>query len=260
MKPQRSKKPKLLHIGRLFPNMITLLGLCAALSAIRFALAEKWEIAVGLVIIAAFMDGIDGRVARMLRSTSPFGAQLDSLCDIVNFGVVPPILIFLWQTYTIKRFGWACVLFFAICCVLRLARFNTQLDSSGHSTRGERFFQGVPAPAGAILCLCPLMIHFWNVENTQIPQITHWITSPLMLCFYMVFIGVLMISNLPTISIKKLAFSPKLTRFILLFMGVLFITLISEPWLAIPLVGLGYLLSLPVSYYLANRTEKKSRS
>jgi CDP-diacylglycerol--serine O-phosphatidyltransferase len=254
---RRSRKPKLLHIGRLFPNMLTLLGLCAALTAVRFALAEKWDIAVGLVIIAAFMDGIDGRVARMLHSTSPFGAQLDSLCDTINFGVVPPILIFLWQTYEIKRFGWACVLFFAICCVLRLARFNTQLDNSGHSTRGERFFQGVPAPAGAILCLCPLMIHFWGTENIQL---LNWIDSPIFLCLYMVFIGSLMISNIPTFSIKKLAFSPKQTRFVLLFVGVLFIILISEPWLAIPLVGLGYLLSLPASIYLAKRQEKKSRS
>ena len=260
MKPQRAKKPKLLHIGRLFPNMLTLLGLCAGLSAIRFALAERWEIAVGLVILAAFMDGIDGRVARMLHSTSPFGAQLDSLCDIVNFGVVPPILIFLWQTYEVKRFGWACVLFFAICCVLRLARFNSQLDSGGHNTRGERFFQGVPAPAGAILCLCPLMLHFWNLDTVQVPQITSWVSSPVVLCFYMVFIGGLMISNISTFSIKKLAFSPKQTRFILLFVGVLFIILISEPWLAIPLVGLGYILSLPVSIYQAKRQDKKSRS
>ena len=260
MKPPRSKKPKLLHIGRLFPNMITLLGLCAGLSAVRYALAEKWEIAVGLVLVGAFMDGIDGRVARMLRSTSTFGAQLDSLCDIVNFGVVPPIVIFIWQTHEIKRFGWACVLFFAICCVLRLARFNTQLDSGGHNTRGERFFQGVPAPAAAILCLCPLMIHFWSSDNIQSTAISDWISSPSILCFYMVAIGLLMISNIPSFSIKKLAFSPKLTRFILLGFGVLFIILLAEPWLAIPVVAYGYVLSLPYSAYLAKRQEKKSRS
>lgn len=123
MRKLRAPSPKLLHISRLFPNMITLLSLCSGLSAIRFALVEQWEIAVALVILAGLLDGIDGRMARMLRSTSQFGAQLDSLCDIVNFGVVPPLLIFLWQTHEVKRFGWAAVLFFAICCVLRLARF-----------------------------------------------------------------------------------------------------------------------------------------
>lgn len=239
--------------------MITLMSLCSGLSAIRFALVDKWEISVALVILAGFLDGIDGRVARMLRSTSPFGAQLDSLCDIVNFGVVPPLLIFLWQTHEIKRFGWAAVLFFAICCVLRLARFNTQLDVSGHNTRGDRFFQGVPAPAAAILCLCPFMIHFWNSDNTRFPELTQFVTSPAVLCGYLFFLGLLMISNLPTFSAKKLVFSPKLARFILLAVGMLFIVFISEPWAAIPLIAYGYLLTIPVSVWLAKKQEKKSR-
>lgn len=256
---RRTRKPKLLHIGRLFPNMLTLLGLCAGLSAIRFGLAEKWEIAIALVLVAAFMDGIDGHVARLLRSTSTFGAQLDSLCDIVNFGIVPPLLLFLWQTNVIKGFGWAAVLFFAICCVLRLARFNTQIDDDGHNTRSERFFQGIPAPAAAILCLAPFMLHFWNQDNSRFTEMTNWLTSPRMLCFYLIFLGLLMISNIPTFSVKKLTFSPRMTRFILLCMGVLFIILISEPWLAIPIVAYGYLLTIPISAVLAYKQEKKSR-
>ncbi len=255
----RTRNPKLLHIGRLFPNMITLLSLCSGLSAIRFALIEKWEIAVALVILAGLLDGIDGRVARMLRSTSPFGAQLDSLCDIVNFGVVPPLLLFLWQTNEIKRFGWAAVLFFAICCVLRLARFNTQLDVSGHNTRGDRFFQGIPAPAAAILSLCPFMIFFWNSDNTRFSEIANFVTSPTALCAYQFFLGLLMISNIPTFSAKKLVFTPKLARFILLAVGVLFIVFISEPWLAIPLLAYGYLLSIPISIWLSRKPTKKSR-
>lgn len=257
MPAPRTKKPKLLHIGRLFPNMITLLGLCAALSAVRYALAEKWEIAVGLVLVGAFMDGIDGRVAKMLRSTSQFGAQLDSLCDVVNFGVVPPLMLFLWQTHEVKRFGWACVLFFAVCCVLRLARFNTQIDSGG-GKYGERFFQGVPAPAAAILCLSPLMISLWNEEGPQSAGLVELASSSVFLCIYTVFVGSLMISNIPSFSIKKLAFSPKLTKVILLGFGVLFIVLLSDPWLAIPLISLGYLLSLPYSRHLARKHGGKS--
>lgn len=254
------KRPKLLHIGRFFPNMLTLLGLCAALTAVRFALAEKWEIAVLFVLLAATMDGIDGWVARMLRSTSPFGAQLDSLCDTVNFGVAPALILFLWQVQSVERFGWACTLFFVICCALRLARFNTQLDAKGHNAKSDRFFEGVPAPAAAILALSPLMLYLWAQENEAPYELLMVLSNPLALCFYLLALGGLMVSTLPTFSLKKLVVKPRLGRLVLLGVGILFILLFSEPWMVIPVLSAGYLLSIPVSAALAKKQEQKARS
>lgn len=263
MRRHKRPRPHLLHISRLFPNMLTLLGLCAGLSAIRFALAERWELAVGMVLVAAFMDGIDGRLARLLKSTSAFGAQLDSLCDAINFGVVPALLLFLWKTHVVKGLGWAAVLLFSVCCVLRLARFNTQLDDSGHNKISDRFFQGVPAPAGAILSLVPLMLYFWNRDTAQSREFAEILTTPEIICVYQFILAFLLISRIPTFSGKKLAFNPRSASLILFGVAVIFILFLSEPWLVIPVIAGIYLAGIPVSlafYYRQERFGKSGRS
>lgn len=260
MARHRSRKPRLIHIGRLFPNMITLLSLCAGLSAVRFALVERWELAVGLVLVAAFLDGMDGRIARLLKSTSAFGAQLDSLCDSINFGVVPALLLFLWKTSSVKAVGWAVALIFVVCAVLRLARFNTQLDDSGHNTVSDRFFQGIPAPAGAILSLIPLMLYFWNQSTAQSRAFAEFLTAPHVICVYQLALAFLMISRIPTFSAKKMAFSPHFGSFILFGAALIFILFMTEPWLVVPVLGGAYLLSIPASlawYYRQARTRPR---
>lgn len=252
-------RPRHIHIGRLIPNMLTLLSLCAGLSALRFGLAGQWEFAVGLVLAAAFLDGMDGRIARLLKSTSTFGAQLDSLCDAINFGIVPALLLFLWKTQNVKALGWAAVLIFVVCAVLRLARFNTQLDDSGHNRANERFFQGIPAPAAAILSLIPPMLYFWNQSTTQSREFAAMLTTPEIICLYQCLLGFLMISRIPTFSLKRLTFRLRSASLILFSAVVLFILLMSEPWLVVPVLGAVYLASIPLSYALYLRTARPGR-
>lgn len=259
MPRNRSRRPRHIHIGRLIPNMLTLLSLCAGLSALRFALAGQWEIAVGLVLVAAFLDGTDGRIARLLKSTSTFGAQLDSLCDAINFGVVPALLLFLWKTQSVKALGWAAALIFVVCAVLRLARFNIQLDESGHNRVTERFFQGIPAPAAAILSLIPLMLYFWNQSTTQSREFAAVLTTPEIICLYQCLLGFLMISRIPTFSVKRMAFRLRFASLILFGAVVLFILLMTEPWLVVPVLGGAYLASIPLSYALYLRLTRPKR-
>ena len=140
--------------------MVTIAGLCCGLSAMRFAIDGRFETAVTLLVASAVIDGMDGRIARLLNSTSTFGAHLDSLSDFVCFGVSPAIVLYMWKLYTLRGIGWAMVLFFAVCCVLRLARFNTNLDDELVEPWQKKFFTGVPAPAGAMLALMPLVASF----------------------------------------------------------------------------------------------------
>jgi len=156
-------------ISRLFPNMITIAGLCCGLSAIRFGMAGRWEMAVGFILAAALIDGMDGRVARMLGATSLFGAQLDSLSDFMCFGVSPVLVLYMWQLHDIKGIGWAVVLFFAVCMALRLARFNTGLYDDSKEPWEKQFFTGIPAPAGGILSLLPLVISLQFDNGFMLP-------------------------------------------------------------------------------------------
>jgi CDP-diacylglycerol--serine O-phosphatidyltransferase len=147
-------------INRLIPNMLTVLALCAGLTSIRFGLQERWELAVAAIVIAGILDGLDGRIARMLDGASKFGAELDSLSDFISFGVAPALLLYYWTMYAAGGFGWAVSLLFAVCCALRLARFNTKLDNADLPAWTSRFFSGVPAPAAAGLSLLPMVASF----------------------------------------------------------------------------------------------------
>ncbi len=231
---------------KLIPNIITIIGLCAGLSAIRFALAAKWELAVTCTIIAAIIDAIDGKIARLLNSTSIFGAELDSLCDALNFGIAPVLVTYFWtlDDYSIKVVSWGIVLLFSVCAVLRLARFNTMAISASEDKILSGFFIGIPAPAGAILALMPLIYEFDLREYTDFSFQPH----PLIIAVYQCAIAVLMASKLPTFSIKNISVDPKNLWLWLIFAGIIIISAFLYTWIVLPLVAILYICSLPFSY------------
>lgn len=236
-------------VRMLVPNIFTLLGLCAGLTAIRMAIEGRYELAILAIVLAAVFDGIDGRVARLLKATSRFGAELDSLADFVNFGVAPAVIIFTWALQDMKNIGWIGVMIFALCAALRLARFNVSLDVEQPAWKGN-YFVGVPVPAGAIVLLLPLYL-----EKVGVPPISF--LKPAIL-FYTLFIAFLMVSNIPTFSGKRagrrISRQYVLPLFVLAVSGVAF--LVTYPFLTLVTIAMGYLLFLPVGFISYRKMEK----
>lgn len=224
---------------RLVPNLITIAGLCCGLSAIRFALLERWEVCIGFILAAALIDGLDGRAARLLRVTSTFGAQLDSLSDFVCFGVAPVLVLYMWGLDDIKRIGWAVVLFYAVCCALRLARFNTAIVDKTEQTWQKQFFVGIPSPAGGILALLPLMV---SVEMNDYTAISPWFVAG-----HVVFVAVMMVSRVPTFAAKHIHISPDYVIPVMVWCAFVVVAVIIEPWKALVVLGILYLCSIPFS-------------
>ncbi len=226
----------------IFPNLLTLLAICSGLTSIRFAIEGRIELAVGAVIFAGFLDGIDGRVARFLKSTSRFGAEMDSLADFVNFGVAPALLLYFTLLSEAKSLGWIAVLIYASCACLRLARFNVALDDPNQPEWHNRFFVGVPAPAGALIVLLPVYLLLLGAEKQP------YLALPVIV--YTLVCGFLMVSNLPTFSGKNI--SQKLRRDLVLpfMICVVFLAaaVISYPWELLSMIAVLYLCSLPFSY------------
>jgi len=239
MKPDTSKRRRLLKreqpISRLFPNMVTIAGLCCGLSAIRFAMIPRWDMAVAFIIAAALIDGMDGRLARMLGATSLFGAQLDSLSDFVCFGVSPVLVLYMWQLNAIKGYGWAMVLFFSVCTALRLARFNTGLFDDQKQPWEKQFFTGVPSPAGGILCLLPLVLGL-QYPNFHIP--------PVLIAAHVLLVGTLMASRIPTFAGKHIRIKHEFITPLILACTVLLVLFFIEPWLFLSGISIVYLLSI----------------
>lgn len=233
-----------LSVNRMVPNILTVLALCAGMTAIRFAMGSNFMAAVYAIMIAAVLDGLDGRVARLLRATSHFGAELDSLSDFVSFGVAPAAVIYLWTMQQLHGAGWAIVLFFAVCCALRLARFNTQLGVEVPAYKSQ-YFTGVPAPAGAMLAILPMFVAFeWGDWIVRSPYfIGVWVTG----------IALLMVSTIPTVSVKKFRIAPHQVVPTLLGIGVLAGFLTTVPWPTLTVVGLAYLGSIPWTMRSARR-------
>jgi len=235
----------------LMPNLVTILGLCAGLTSIRFAVQERFEIAAALIVFAAVIDGLDGLLARRLNAASPFGAELDSLADFVNFGVAPGVLVYLLALQPAAALGWVFVLVYAICCCLRLARFNISRDEPlPPGTRAQ--FVGVPAPAGAGLALLPVFLTLEGVLDAR--------AMPLVWALYLGAVGALMISRLPTPSIKTLRISRESVGFVLIGAAVVVGLMFTRFWLLMILVAAAYCLTLCRSIWLAwqthrNRTE-----
>lgn len=236
-------------ISRLFPNMITILGMCCGLSAIRFAMIGRFEIAVGFIIAAAIIDGMDGRVARMLGATSNFGAQLDSLSDFLCFGVSPALVLYMWQLKDVKGIGWAVVLFFSVCTALRLARFNTGLFDETVQDWEKQFFTGIPSPAGGILCLLPIIISLQTEQEFILPAAVTLI--------HVVIVGALMASRIPTFSGKKIHIKHELIPQFMIIFSLLLVIFVIEPWLFITTLGFVYLCSI---FFSVSRYKKLKKS
>ena len=240
----------------LAPNMMTLLNLCLGLSAVRFAFSENWKIAAAACVAAAACDGIDGRLARLMRVTSNFGGQLDSLADAIAFGVAPALVVYLWSAQQLGDLGWVAALIFASCCVLRLARFNatSEEDLSAEATpspaRQHRFFVGLPAPAGAGLVVLPMILSFFS--NMSL------LHNPFLTTINLIFVGLLMISRIPTYSLKSLSFPRRRRKLALLLMLVMSACLLSAPWKTLSALGVLYVLSIPFAWTAQQRLQKRS--
>ena len=253
MKPLRRRRSSPRFSGqsfnKLIPNLITVLAVCFGLSGLRFALAGKWEFAVGMIVLAAVFDALDGRMARLLRAQSKFGAELDSLSDFVSFGVAPGIIVYLWALQSLGNFGWMAGLFYATCCMLRLARFNTKLDDDKPAF-AYNYFTGVPAPAGAGLALLPMMLAFQTgLDLTGFP--------PLM-ALWLVLVGLLMVSQLPTFSFKRMKVPQRMVLPILIGAGLIITGVVSAPWFMLALLIIAYLGSIPLSVFAYRRLLKEA--
>jgi len=239
-------------VNRLIPNVLTIAALCSGLTAIRFALHEQFPLAVIAIIVAAIFDALDGRVARRLGVTSRFGAELDSLSDFLCFGVAPALVLYLASLKDGGALGWVATLMFPICSALRLARFNTGLlaDTPPPAWTGS-YFTGVPAPAGALLALIPLMVSFEEVA---------WPRHALVVGATLVAVGGLMVSRLPTFSFKKGRVPRHLVLPSLLGAALVMGVIVSAPWIGLSLLGLVYLSLIPFSWFAYQRQAARERA
>jgi CDP-diacylglycerol--serine O-phosphatidyltransferase len=247
MLKDRRQRLKGLSINRMLPNMLTVLALCAGMSSIRFGLLEQWDRAVLAILVAAVLDALDGRIARLLGQTSRFGMELDSLSDFLSFGAAPGIIVYLWSTQQIGGLGWAAGLFVAVCCALRLARFNVMSDTPGPSYAAG-FFTGVPAPAGGGLAILPLIASLEFGRDL--------LGNPYFNAVWVVVVGLLMVSRIPTFSMKKAKIPHGWVLPILLVIGLLTAALISAPWLTLTCLGVVYVAVIPVSVVSYRRVER----
>lgn len=234
----------------LVPNIITLLALCAGLTAIRLTIEGRIELAIGAIVFAAVLDGIDGRVARLIKGQSRFGAELDSLADFVNFGVTPALIVYFWKLHELSNVGWIAVMVFAISMGLRLARFNAAIDDPNKPAYAENFFTGVPAPAGAICVLLPIYLSL--LGTPAIPAIV--------IAIYTLVIAFLMVSRLPVFSGKKLGSRvPREMVLPVIVVVILFIALlISYPWHVLSAGTVLFLVSLPVGWHSYREHERRA--
>jgi CDP-diacylglycerol---serine O-phosphatidyltransferase len=247
-RPERPGRPGLrrrfrpIPVRTLVPNLITLLALCAGLTAIRFAVEGKLDIALGAIVFAAVLDGVDGRIARLLKGTSRFGAELDSLADFVNFGVAPGLILYFWDLHELKSAGWIAAMVFAICAGLRLARFNVMIDDPNRPVWAGNFFTGMPAPAGAITVLLPIYISFLGLPKLAVVTPVTFV--------YTLIIAFLMVSKLPVYSGKKMGtrVPPDMVLPVFVVVVLFFALLLSYPWEVLTLGTLAYLASLPFGW------------
>jgi len=232
----------------ILPNLLTLIGVCLGISSIKFALDQNYSLAVIFLIFAAILDTLDGRIARLIKGTSEFGKELDSLTDFVSFGIAPAFILYFWELKNYGKIGWAITLIFSVCCVLRLARFNlTKITEDSEWKRN--YFEGVPSPAGAILILLPLIYELSEIQlNLDIKKFTPYLV---------VIVAVFLISNIPTFSLKKIKISSQLTIFLLFGIAVIFVSLVFFTFKALLVLGILYLTSIPFSYYAYKKTREK---
>jgi CDP-diacylglycerol--serine O-phosphatidyltransferase len=232
----------------ILPNMLTLIGVCIGLTSIRFALDGKFEFAIIAIIFAALIDGLDGRIARLIKGTSKVGKELDSLTDMISFGVAPAFIMYFWKLKTLGRFGWLVCLIYVICVALRLARFN--VNSNQEPSWRDNFFEGVPSPAGGILVLTPLIV---SITSFDYINLNYDIIVP---TFFIV-TSLLLISKFPSYSFKKIVIQRKTTIFLLFGIVLFFGLLLIYPFNVIAISSIIYLLMLPISFFHYQKLKKQ---
>ena len=231
------------------PNAVTALALCFGLTGVRFAIGGNWEAAIGCVVIAGVLDGMDGRIARLLRANSRFGAELDSLSDVTAFGVAPALILFLWSLNQAPQFGWVAALALAVCCALRLARFNSRMDADDQPHKSAGYLTGVPAPAGAGLAFVP--VYLWLI--TELDIFREWfVVMP-----WVIFIALLLISSVATYSWGSLRIYRSSRLFALAGIGLLGAALVTAPWVTLLGISILYMAMLPFSIASYNRVKRR---
>ena len=233
----------------ILPNMLTLIGVCIGLTSIRFALDGRFEFAIVAIILAAIIDGLDGRIARLIKGTSKVGKELDSLTDMISFGVAPAFIMYFWKLNTLGRFGWLVCLIYVICVALRLARFN--VNSGQEPSWRDNFFEGVPSPAGGILVLTPLI---FSMTNFEFITINYDIVVPI----FFIVTSLLLISKFPSYSFKKIVIQRKTTIFLLFGIVLFFGLLLIYPFNVIAISAIVYLLMLPISFFHYQKLKKQN--
>ena len=239
-----------LPFRKIAPNIVTMLALCAGVTSIRYSIQADWVKAVLCVFIAAFFDGLDGRVARMLKGSTKFGAELDSLSDFVSFGVAPAILLYQWSLFDLPKFGWFFCLLMSIGMAMRLARFNTMLEDEPQPEYWSHFFVGVPAPAAAALAMMPVMIY---LEMPELSIVRSHGFCAVVLCV----VSLLMVSRIPTFSTKKLKVPTYMFIPLMLFVALFASFIITQPWLTLGIMTILYALSIPVGVVVFLKEKQK---
>ena len=233
----------------ILPNILTLIGVCIGLSSIKFALDARYELAIIAVVFAAMIDGLDGRIARLIKGTSKVGKELDSLTDVISFGVAPAFIMYFWSLNNLGKFGWLLCLIYVVCVALRLARFN--VNSNEEPSWRDNFFEGVPSPAGGILVLIPLI---YSLSDFEFIKINFEILVPI----FFVTISFLLISKLPTYSLKKIVVPRSTTIFLLFTIVLYFGLLLIYPFKAMIISGMLYLIFIPISFVHYLKLNKKN--
>ncbi len=251
--PKRLHRQKLTNtsLGSMVPNIVTIWALCCGMTAIQMAILQRWHLAIVAILVAGFLDAMDGRLARLLNSTSRFGAELDSFSDLLSFGAAPALVIYLRSLHQWGEIGWGICLLFIVCMTLRLARFNTRSIEGSNPAWAQSFFMGVPAPAAAYLGLMPLIFQqYLSLE---------WLDTPLVYTLFLVSTGALMISRIPTFSLKKVTIPHRLVLPLMLI-GVLgLLAIYSQPWLTLSIIGYIYLGLIPFSIRAYKRLQKANQ-
>jgi len=233
----------------LLPNILTIAGVCLGISSIKFSIDGNYNLAVTLILFAAILDALDGRIARLIKGTSEFGKELDSLTDFVSFGIAPAFILYFWELKNYGKLGWAITLIYSVCCVLRLARFNLTKIETAENWKNN-FFEGIPSPAGGLLILMPLIYELTDLNiGFDIKKYTPYFT---------ILIAILLVSKIPTLALKKISISPKTTVFLLLGIGLIFISLLFYTLEALLIFGVAYSISIPISVIIYINQNKKN--
>ena len=248
---EQNKKFKIVSSKKtryLLPNILTLGGVCLGISSIKFSIDGNFSLSVTLILLAAILDALDGRIARLIKGTSDFGKELDSLTDFVSFGIAPVFILYFWELNSYGKLGWAIALIYSVCCVLRLARFNLTKNENEQEWKNN-FFEGIPSPAGGLIILIPLIYELSNFNlNFDLKFITPYLT---------ILTALLLVSKIPTPSLKKISISSKTTIFLLLGIGTIFIALLFYTFKTLLVLSFVYLIFIPGSIFLYKKELKK---